>query len=176
MLDQIPTTPTPPTPPTSSFTPFYDRYLVRPLSTSKASAGIIIPKDSEERPQEFEVVAAGRGRLLDLTGVILPLLAAVGDIVFAGKYAGTDIKIDGEELKVLREDEVLGKKLGKSAAATTQASLPFNDLPINEASLQLMKHEANVKAQMAAQAARYDYSTTGTGYDPAKNLNEIFSR
>jgi chaperonin GroES len=69
--------------------------------------GIIIPDTAKEKPQEGEVMAAGRGKRLE-DGSVVPLDVKVGDRILFGKYSGSDIKIDGEEYLILREDEVLG--------------------------------------------------------------------
>jgi chaperonin GroES len=70
-------------------------------------SGIIIPDTAKEKPQEGEVVAAGRGKRLE-DGTVVSLDVKVGDRILFGKYGGNDIKIDGEEYLILREDEVLG--------------------------------------------------------------------
>jgi chaperonin GroES len=69
--------------------------------------GIIIPDSAKEKPQEGEVIAAGKGKRLE-DGKIIPMEVKVGDRILFGKYSGNDIKIDGEEYLILREDEVLG--------------------------------------------------------------------
>jgi chaperonin GroES len=68
--------------------------------------GIIIPDTAKEKPQEGEVLAVGNGKVLE-NGTKIPLDVKVGDKILFGKYSGTDIKIDGEEVLILREDEVL---------------------------------------------------------------------
>ena len=90
------------------FRPLHDRVLVRRLEQNDRTAGgIIIPDTAKEKPQEGEVVAAGRGKRLD-DGTVVSLDVKVGDRILFGKYGGNDIKIDGEEYLILREDEVLG--------------------------------------------------------------------
>jgi chaperonin GroES len=69
--------------------------------------GIIIPDSAKEKPQEGEVIAVGKGKRLD-DGKLVPLDVKVGDRILFGKYSGNDIKINGEEYLILREDEVLG--------------------------------------------------------------------
>jgi chaperonin GroES len=71
-----------------------------------AKGGIIIPDTAREKPQEGEVLAVGNGKILD-NGTKIPLDVKVGDKILFGKYTGTDIKIDGEDVLILREDEVL---------------------------------------------------------------------
>ena len=88
--------------------PLYDRLVVRRIEQKETiQSGIIIPDTAKETPQEGEVVAAGRGKRLD-DGTVVSLDVKVGDRILFGKYGGNDIKIDGEEYLILREDEVLG--------------------------------------------------------------------
>jgi chaperonin GroES len=88
--------------------PLYDRLVVRRIESQETTAsGIIIPDSAKEKPQEAEVVAAGRGKRLD-DGTVAALDVKVGDRILFGKYSGSDITIDGEEYLILREDEVLG--------------------------------------------------------------------
>jgi chaperonin GroES len=87
--------------------PLYDRLLVRRIEPKKtAKSGIIIPDTAKEKPQEGEVLAVGNGKILD-NGTKVALDVKVGDKILFGKYTGSDIKIDGEEVLILREDEVL---------------------------------------------------------------------
>ena len=88
--------------------PLYDRLLARRVEEGEQiKGGIIIPDSAKEKPQEAEVIAAGNGKRLD-DGKIVPLDVKAGDKVLIGKYSGTDITVEGEELIILREDEVLG--------------------------------------------------------------------
>ena len=88
--------------------PLNDRVIIRRLEGEQTTAGgIIIPDTAKEKPVEGEVVAVGTGKLLD-TGKVQALVVKPGDRVLFGKYAGTDIKIDGQEHLILREDEILG--------------------------------------------------------------------
>lgn len=88
--------------------PLYDRLVVRRIESQETTAsGIIIPDSAKEKPQEGEVVAAGRGKRLD-DGTVSAMDVKVGDRILFGKYSGSDITIDGEEYLILREDEVLG--------------------------------------------------------------------
>ncbi len=90
------------------FTPLYDRVLVKRLEEEARSAGgIIIPDTAKEKPLRGKILAAGRGKVLD-SGDVRALAVKEGDIVLFGKYAGTEIKIEGEELTILREDDILG--------------------------------------------------------------------
>jgi chaperonin GroES len=90
------------------FRPLSDRVLVRRIDREeKSSGGIIIPDTAKEKPQEAEVIAVGNGKVLE-SGETLPMHLKVGDRVLFGKYSGTEIKLDGEEHLILREEEVLG--------------------------------------------------------------------
>jgi chaperonin GroES len=87
--------------------PLHDRLLVRRIEEKETvKGGIIIPDTAKEKPQEGQVLAVGNGKILE-NGTKLPLDVKVGDKILFGKYSGTDIKIDGEEVLILREDEVL---------------------------------------------------------------------
>ena len=88
--------------------PLGDRLLVKRLEEEeKSSGGIIIPDSAKEKPQEGKVVAVGKGKMLD-DGKMVPLEIKAGDKILFGKYAGTDVKLDGEEHLIMREDDVLG--------------------------------------------------------------------
>lgn len=88
--------------------PLRDRVIVRRLGEeTKTKGGIIIPDSAKEKPQEGEVVAVGGGRVLE-DGKVVPLEIKQGDRVLFGKYSGTEIKLDGEELLMMREEEILG--------------------------------------------------------------------
>jgi len=87
--------------------PLHDRLLVRRIEEKETvKGGIIIPDSAKEKPQEGEVLAVGNGKTLD-NGTKLTMDVKVGDKILFGKYSGTDIKLDGEEVLILREDEVL---------------------------------------------------------------------
>lgn len=88
--------------------PLHDRVLVRRYSEDeKSKGGIIIPDSAKEKPAEGEIVAVGGGRVTE-DGKLRPLDVRRGDRVLFGKYSGTEIKINGEELLMMREDDVLG--------------------------------------------------------------------
>jgi len=88
--------------------PLHDRILVKRLEKEqKTAGGIIIPDTAKEKPQEAKVVAVGSGKRLD-SGEIRALEVKAGDVVLFSKYAGTEVKIDGEEHLILREEEILG--------------------------------------------------------------------
>jgi chaperonin GroES len=87
--------------------PLHDRLLVRRIEEEEtARGGIIIPDTAKEKPQQGEVLAVGNGKVLD-NGARVALEVKVGNKILFGKYSGTDIKIDGQEVLILREDEVL---------------------------------------------------------------------
>jgi len=88
--------------------PLADRILVRRIEEKETlKGGIIIPDTAKEKPQEGEVIAVGPGRKTE-EGKLIPLDVKKGDRVLIGKYSGTDVKIDGVEYVILREDDVLG--------------------------------------------------------------------
>ena len=88
--------------------PLHDRLLVKRLEEKEqVHGGIIIPDTAKEKPQEATVLAVGPGRVTD-DGKLQPIEVKVGDTVVFGKYAGTEVKIDGDELLIIREDDVLG--------------------------------------------------------------------
>jgi chaperonin GroES len=89
--------------------PLDDRVVVKPMDAEQMTAGgIVLPDTAKEKPQRGEVVAVGPGRLLD-SGERCPVGVAVGDEVLFGKYGGTEIEVDGEEVKILRESDILAK-------------------------------------------------------------------
>ena len=91
----------------SKFRPLHDRVVVRRIQAEeKTKGGIIIPDTAKEKPQEGEVVAVGPGGR-DEAGKLIPMDLKAGDRVLFGKWSGTEVKIDGEEYLILREDEVL---------------------------------------------------------------------
>jgi chaperonin GroES len=92
----------------TKLTPLHDRILVRRVEEQETvRGGIIIPDTAKEKPQEGEVIAVGKGKSNE-EGKVFPLDVKAGDRVLFGKYAGTEIKIDGEEFVIMREEEVLG--------------------------------------------------------------------
>jgi len=101
--------------------PLYDRIVVKRLEndTEKTASGLFLPDSAKEKPQEGEVVAVGQGKRGD-DGKLLPLDVKAGDRILFGKYSGSDIKMDGNEYLIMREDEVLGviiktEKLAKAS-------------------------------------------------------------
>ena len=91
-----------------AFRPLGDRVLVKRVEEEeKTKGGIIIPDTAKEKPQEGKVIAVGKGKV-DEDGKVRPLDVKSGDRILFGKYAGTEIKIEGEEHLILREDDILG--------------------------------------------------------------------
>jgi chaperonin GroES len=88
--------------------PLNDRVIVQRIAEEEVTkGGIIIPDSAKEKPQEGKVVAVGTGKVLE-NGTKLPMDVKVGDKILFGKYAGTEIKIEGEEVLMMREDDILG--------------------------------------------------------------------
>ena len=104
----------------TNITPLHDRVIVRRIEEGEqVRGGIIIPDSAKEKPQEGEVVAAGQGKYKE-DGTRQPLDVKKGDRVLFGKYSGSEIKIDGEELLIMREDEILGIIERAGAASGTK--------------------------------------------------------
>jgi chaperonin GroES len=88
--------------------PLHDRVVVRRMEEERTSAGgIVIPDSATEKPIQGEIIAVGNGKLLD-NGETRPLDVKVGDRVLFGKYSGTEVKLDGEEFLVMREEDIMG--------------------------------------------------------------------
>lgn len=101
----------------AAVTPLYDRVLLRRLEEKEtAKGGIIIPDTAKEKPQEGEVIAVGAGKMEK--GQRIPLEVKVGDRILFGKYTGNDIKIDGQEYLIVREEEILAKLNGIAKEAS----------------------------------------------------------
>ena len=97
--------------------PMADRLVVRPIEREeKTKGGIFLPDTAKEKPQEGGLLAVGPGRLND-DGERVAMDVSVGDIVIYAKYGGTEIKIDEEDLVILRESDILAKKAGKAKTA-----------------------------------------------------------
>ncbi|HEU4622703.1 MAG TPA: co-chaperone GroES [Burkholderiaceae bacterium] len=97
--------------------PLHDRVVVKRLDNeTKTASGIVIPDNAAEKPDQGEVLAIGKGKLLE-DGSVRALEVKVGDRVIFGKYSGQTVKVDGEELLVMREDDIMAVVEGKSAAA-----------------------------------------------------------
>ncbi len=92
----------------NKFTPLHDRILVQRLEESETMrGGIIIPDSAKEKPQQAKVISVGKGKSND-EGKVFPLDVKAGDTILFGKYSGTEIKLDGEDFLIMREEEVLG--------------------------------------------------------------------
>jgi chaperonin GroES len=92
----------------TKLTPLHDRILIRRVEeTETTRGGLIIPDTAKDKPQEGEVVSVGKGKITE-DGKVRPLDVKAGDRVLFGKYAGTEVKIDGEDFLIMREEEVLG--------------------------------------------------------------------
>ena len=99
----------------TKFTPLHDRILVRRVEEAETTrGGIILPDTAKEKPQEGEVVSAGKGKISE-EGKVRPLDVKEGDRILFGKYSGTEIKLDGEDFIIMREEEVLGIITGAPA-------------------------------------------------------------
>ena len=101
--------------------PLYDRVIVKRIEKQRQTAsGIVIPDSATEKPEQGEVLAVGHGRALP-DGSVRPLAVKVGDAVLFGKYAGQTVKLEGEELLVMREEDILGV-IEHAAAANAKAA------------------------------------------------------
>jgi chaperonin GroES len=88
--------------------PLHDRVVVRRMEDERTTAGgIVIPDSAAEKPMRGEVIAVGMGKILD-NGDVRSLAVKVGEVILFGKYSGTEVKIDGQELVVMREDDIMG--------------------------------------------------------------------
>ncbi|MEE8501499.1 MAG: co-chaperone GroES [Kiloniellales bacterium] len=104
------------------FRPLHDRVLIRRLEhEDRTAGGIIIPDTAQEKPMEGEVVAVGTGTRSE-DGTIHPLDVKAGDRILFGKYSGTEVKIDGEELTIMRESDIMGVIEGKAAKKRKKAA------------------------------------------------------
>src|SRR5580765_6021341 len=100
----------------TKFRPLHDRVVVRRIAAEeKTKGGIIIPDTAKEKPQEGEVVAVGPGGR-DEAGKLIPIDLKAGDRVLFGKWSGTEVKIDGEELLIMKESDVMGALEGAKAS------------------------------------------------------------
>ena len=101
------------------FRPLHDRLLIRRVEQeAKTTGGIIIPDTAQEKPMEGEIIAVGPGARGE-DGKVQPLDVKTGDRVLFGKWSGTEIKIDGEELMIMKESDIMGLLEGGAAAAKT---------------------------------------------------------
>jgi chaperonin GroES len=99
------------------FRPLGDRVVVRRVKEDqKTPGGIIIPDTAQEKPQEGEIISAGPGAINEHTGARTPLEVKTGDFVLFGKWSGTEVKVDGEELLIMKESDIMGILEGRPAA------------------------------------------------------------
>ena len=100
----------------SKFRPLHDRVVVRRVeSEEKTKGGIIIPDTAKEKPQEGEIIAVGSGAR-DEAGKLVPLDVKAGDRILFGKWSGTEVKLDNEELLIMKETDIMGVLEGQAAA------------------------------------------------------------
>ena len=101
------------------FRPLHDRVVVRRVDAEeKTAGGIIIPDTAKEKPQQGEVLAVGPGKR-DETGKVLPLDVQTGDQILFGKWSGTEVKVDGEDLLIMKEDDIMGVVEGVTKSKST---------------------------------------------------------
>jgi len=101
--------------------PLHDRIIIQRLDEGEQKVGgIIIPDSAKEKPQEGEVISVGKGKSND-EGKVFPLAVKEGDRILFGKYSGTEIKLDGEDFIIMREEEVLGVLVGSTKKETAGA-------------------------------------------------------
>jgi chaperonin GroES len=101
----------------AKFTPLHDRILVRRVEEATTTrGGIIIPDSAKDKPQEGEVISVGKGKVNE-DGKVFPLAVKEGDHILFGKYSGTEIKIDGEDYIIMKEEEVLGILSGAASSS-----------------------------------------------------------
>jgi chaperonin GroES len=106
---------------TTKFTPLHDRLLVRRTEeASTTRGGLIIPDSAKDKPQEGQVISIGKGKTND-EGKVLPLALREGDRILFAKYSGTEIKIDGEDFLIMKEEDVLGVVTGAAKKETAGA-------------------------------------------------------
>ena len=102
--------------------PLHDRLIVKRVEEKETiKGGIIIPDSAKEKPQEGEVIAAGNGKKTE-DGKVIPLDVKAGDRILFGKYSGTEIKLDGEDFIIMREEEVLGVLTGASQSSKKETA------------------------------------------------------
>jgi len=90
-----------------SFKPLHDRVLIERVEEEVSAGGIVIPDNAKEKPSRGKVIAVGSGKRLD-DGKALTMDVKVGDVVLFGKYAGTEVSVEGKEMVVMREDDIMG--------------------------------------------------------------------
>ena len=106
----------------SKFRPLHDRVVVRRVeSESKTAGGIIIPDTAKEKPQEGEIIAVGSGAR-DEAGKLVPLDVKAGDRILFGKWSGTEVKLNGEDLLIMKESDIMGIITATAAAPKKKAA------------------------------------------------------
>jgi chaperonin GroES len=106
---------------TTKFTPLHDRILVRRVEEAGTTrGGLIIPDSAKDKPQEGTVISVGKGKTND-EGKLFPLALKEGDSILFGKYSGTEIKLDGEDFLIMKEEEVLGIVTGTAKKESVRA-------------------------------------------------------
>jgi chaperonin GroES len=106
---------------TTKFTPLHDRLLVRRIEEAGTTrGGLIIPDSAKDKPQEGQVISIGKGKTND-EGKVLPLALREGDRILFAKYSGTEMKIDGEDFLIMKEEDVLGVVTGAAKKETAGA-------------------------------------------------------
>jgi chaperonin GroES len=99
-----------------NFQPLHDRVLVKRIeSEQKTAGGLIIPDTAKEKPQEGEVISVGEGARKE-TGDLIPMSVKAGDRILFGKWSGTEVKLDGQELLIMKESDILGILTGAAVA------------------------------------------------------------
>ena len=105
----------------TKFTPLHDRILVRRVEEAGTTrGGLIIPDSAKDKPQEGTVISVGRGKTNE-EGKLFPLTVKEGDSILFGKYSGTEIKLDGEDFLIMKEEEVLGIVMGTAKKESVSA-------------------------------------------------------
>jgi chaperonin GroES len=100
-----------------NFKPLHDRVVVKRIeSDTKTAGGLIIPDSAKEKPQEGEVIAVGEGARKD-SGELIPMAVKAGDRILFGKWSGTEVKIDGQDLLIMKESDILGVIEGGAKSA-----------------------------------------------------------
>mgnify|MGYP003702396207 CR=1 FL=1 len=100
-----------------AFKPLHDRVVVKRVeSDEKTTGGLIIPDSAKEKPQEGEIVSVGEGARKD-SGELIPMAVSAGDRILFGKWSGTEVKIDGEDLLIMKESDIMGIVEGSAAAS-----------------------------------------------------------
>src|SRR5918997_589799 len=143
-----------------NFRPLHDRVLVRRVSAEeKTAGGIIIPDTAKEKPQEGEVISVGPGTLND-KGELRPLDVKAGDRILFGKWSGTEVKLDGEELLIMKESDIMGVLEGQAAAKEIELADKFE----------------NMGAQMVREVASKTSDIAGDGTTTATVLAQAIVR